>query len=449
MPTSHIIAKDTNDDAIKHRSSLGHDPPNSANDDTALLLDEDEMEMESRQPEFPPELVMEDYRQRMWRKSIGNVFWILGWYGFATCLSLYNKWMFSAQHYNFQYPLFVTSTHMLVQFTFSGLTLLSLPRLKPKRRPKGKDYLTKVLPCGVATSLDIGLSNSSLKTITLSFYTMCKSSSLAFVLLFAFLFKLERPRWSLVGIILIISLGVLLMVMDETEFVLVGFIEVMVAALLGGLRWSLTQILLERESLGMNNPIASIFFLTPVMAVVLAVTAGFVEGYDKIFLSVFFVTPSEALRTVGVILVGGCLAFMMVLAEFFLIQRTSVVTLSVCGIFKEVATIFISSLVYGDKLTPVNILGLCITLVGIALYNWLKLRRMSTEVRQKLEVTPGDLGEEIMEDEDEEERPQPRKSGVYNLVAESTLLLNDGIHLGEAEIYREGARENGESIEMR
>ncbi len=49
-----------------------------------------------------------------------------------------------------------------------------------------------VVPNGVSTGLDIGLSNSSLMLITLSFYTMCKSSTPVFLLLFAFLWGIER-----------------------------------------------------------------------------------------------------------------------------------------------------------------------------------------------------------------------------------------------------------------
>lgn len=36
---------------------------------------------------------------------------------------------------------------------------------------------TKVAPCGLATGLDIGLSNLSLKTITLSFYSRSRRLS--------------------------------------------------------------------------------------------------------------------------------------------------------------------------------------------------------------------------------------------------------------------------------
>ena len=88
---------------------------------------------------------------------------------------------------------------------------------------------------------------------------MCKSSSLAFVLLFAFLFKLEVPSWRLAGIIFIITSGVVLMVSTETEYNYVGMVQVLVASMLGGLRWSLTQILLDKESMGMSNPIATLY----------------------------------------------------------------------------------------------------------------------------------------------------------------------------------------------
>merc|ERR1712093_47220 len=130
--------------------------------------------------------------------------------------------MFSPEHYGFGFPLFVTSCHMLVQFILCSLVLTIFPSLRPAHRPNPRDYTTKAVPCGLATGLDIGLSNLSLKTITLSFYTMCKSSTLGFVLLFAFLFKLERPTWPLVGIIAVITAGVIMMVSSETQFRVAG-----------------------------------------------------------------------------------------------------------------------------------------------------------------------------------------------------------------------------------
>lgn len=93
-------------------------------------------------------------------------------YLFATLLSLYNKWMFSPEFYGFQYPLFVTQTHFIVQFFLAFAMRSFWPALyKPKESPSRKDYVGKVVPTAMATGLDIGLSNLSLKTITLTLYS--------------------------------------------------------------------------------------------------------------------------------------------------------------------------------------------------------------------------------------------------------------------------------------
>ncbi|GAA5989924.1 hypothetical protein JCM11641_002812 [Rhodosporidiobolus odoratus] len=317
-------------------------------------------------------------RALWWRSAAVNVLFILAWYTFSTLISVYNKWMFSEDHYNFPYPLFVTSVHMLVQWTLAALTLSVFRHLRPTTRPSARDYGTKVAPCGMATGLDIGLSNLSLRTITLSFYTMCKSSSLAFVLIFAFLFRLEIPSWRLVGIILIITSGVVLMVSTETQFHFIGMVEVLTASALGGLRWSLTQLLLEKESMGMANPIATLFWLAPVMGITLATCSIVVDGWGNVFgQEQFFGTLGRTAQTLGAIIFPGFLAFAMNVTEFGLIQRTSVVTLSVAGIFKEVAVIFLSTVVFHDELTPINISGLVVTIFGIALYNYLKYRQFT------------------------------------------------------------------------
>lgn len=187
----------------------------------------------------------------------------------------------------------------------------------------------------MATSLDIGLSNLSLKTITLSFYSecaakiwtcaislypffvaMCKSSSLIFVLLFAFLFKLEKFSWRLVAVIFLIFSGVLLMVATETHFVLEGLILVLSASSLGGLRWSLTQLLLKNKKMGMDTPAATIYWLAPVMGVTLAVVSLFIDSWSTIFRSKFFDGPGNILSTIFFLVAPGVLAFLMVMSEF-------------------------------------------------------------------------------------------------------------------------------------
>jgi solute carrier family 35, member C2 len=97
--------------------------------------------------------------------------------------------MFDTNRLNFPFPMFTTAIHMLVQFTLATLVLYFIPSLRPQnghRSDLGQSrheaepekplmtklfYITRIGPCGAATGLDIGLGNTSLKFITLTFYS--------------------------------------------------------------------------------------------------------------------------------------------------------------------------------------------------------------------------------------------------------------------------------------
>lgn len=145
---------------------------------------------------------------------------------------------------------------------------------------------------------------------------MCKSSNLAFVLLFAFLFKLEKMRWSLIGIITLITVGVIMMVAAETQFVLTGAVQVLTASAMGGLRWALTQMLLHKEQMGMNNPIATIFWLSPLMGLFMILSSMVLEDWFALAGSAFFKDAATTIKTLFLMIAPGIIAFMMNLSEF-------------------------------------------------------------------------------------------------------------------------------------
>ena len=208
---------------------------------------------------------------------------------------------------------------------------------------------------------------------------MCKSSSLAFVLLFAFLFRLETPSIVLILIITTMTIGVVLMVAGETAFNGLGFVLVISAAFFSGFRWALTQILLLRNP-ATSNPFSSIFFLAPVMFISLLAIAIPVEKPGALLEGLSHLASERGnFATFLILLFPGIIAFLMTSSEFALLQRTSVVTLSICGIFKEVVTITAANVIFGDKLTPINVSGLLITIVSIAAYNYIKIKKMRAD----------------------------------------------------------------------
>ncbi|KAF9564763.1 triose phosphate transporter, partial [Agrocybe pediades] len=342
---------------------------------------------------------VEEKKRLWWRNAVINTLFMLSWYVFlfATLLSVYNKWMFAPDRLGFPAPLFVTTIHMFIQFGMAATIRAVWPKtFKSPYSPSRADYGKKAVPTAVATGMDIGLSNLSLKTITLSFYTMCKSSSLIFVLLFAFLFRLEAFSWRLIAVITLIFAGVVLMVATEATFVLEGLILVLSASALGGLRWSLTQVLLKSKKIGFDNPASTIFWLAPSMGITLGIASAAIENWPSIFRSHFF---DGGLKTVGTMLflaAPGIIAFCMVLSEFYIIQRAGVVPMSIAGIGKEVSTIIISSWFFGDKLTLLNAVGVAITVCGIGLFTHHKYRK-SIESTVPLDAH----GNPILDEDDE------------------------------------------------
>jgi solute carrier family 35 protein C2 len=145
---------------------------------------------------------------------------------------------------------------------------------------------------------------------------MCKSSSLIFVLTFAFMFRLEVFSWRLVGVIAFICAGVLLMVATETHFVLSGFVLVISASALGGLRWSLTQLLMRDSRLGIDSPATTIFWLSPVMGLTIGVISLALDSWSSLIGSPFFDGFGTSMRTVGLLILPGALAFAMVMSEY-------------------------------------------------------------------------------------------------------------------------------------
>lgn len=104
--------------------------------------------------------------------------------------------MFSPGNLDFHYPLFTTSLHMVVQFILASLVLLFIPRFRPRpgaANPHDEDshknapptdpaenkkplmtpwfYFSRIATTASVTGLDIGLGNTSLKFVSLTFFS--------------------------------------------------------------------------------------------------------------------------------------------------------------------------------------------------------------------------------------------------------------------------------------
>ncbi|KAF9350567.1 Triose-phosphate Transporter [Mortierella sp. AD094] len=345
-----------------------------------------------------PQILMP--KKRVAQNVVSNLSYIAAWYFFSTALSIYNKNLMGKDNWNFNLPLFVSSIHAGLHFVITACLMHFFPEsYDATRSGKGgritmHSYVTQVIPCATAAALEICMANASLMYITLSFYTMIKSSTPIWVLIFAFFFRLEKPRWSLILIIGVIVIGVVLTVAGEAQFDMTGFVLVLLAAVMSGLRWSLTQMLLQKDQLGMDNPVATLYYISPIMFVIMSVLSLVIEDpFVQFASSEFFQDFNTGLLTMMMAGGGGFLAFAMTVAEFKLIKNTGTVTLSVAGISKEIVVISLSMVIFGDRLTFVNLLGLLVSIGGIMAYNYDKIKKLQHNTHGSGDYEPlGPLG---------------------------------------------------------
>jgi len=312
---------------------------------------------------------------------------MLGWFIFSSALSLYNKYVFGKKYMAFPCPLLMTSLHFLVQFIVSyGLSKafpLTLGGDQVDAMPWNV-YNYVGIPCGFITSFDVGLSNLSLVRITLTFYTMVKSSSPIFVVISAYIFGIEKLTPILIITVIIISAGELLTVLGEVEFDLGGFVLVLSAAILSGMRWTVVQLQLQSLEPKLKSTIATMRILSPFMFGSMIFLSFAIERPWTKFAMVasgdtldsdnsdsdvlFFKGSMDVFKTLGIGFGGALLALCMIICEFYLIMKSSAVILMIGGVVKELTTIIAGVTILGDEMNVVNSLGVVVVFSGVMTY---------------------------------------------------------------------------------
>ncbi|KAK3610411.1 hypothetical protein CHS0354_008701 [Potamilus streckersoni] len=297
---------------------------------------------------------------------------VIFYYFFSIGLTFYNQRFI----HHFKFPLSLTICHLVVKFILVGFcrSLIEWKTKMPRVMLSWGTNLKRIAPTGFASAFDIGLSNWSFEFITVSLYTMSKSTAVIFILLFALILKIEKWRWSLIIVVIFIAAGLFMFTYHSTQFDLTGFLMVMSASLLSGLRWTLAQMVTQKNELGLHNPIDMMYHIQPWMIIGLLPLSAIFEGLDLATSGHFFAFSElhVLMENLGLVLIGAFLAFMLEFSEFLLVSQTSSLTLSISGIFKELCTLLLAVFINGDKMSLVNSAGLVVCLFGIAVHVILK-----------------------------------------------------------------------------
>ncbi|XP_028035450.1 solute carrier family 35 member C2 [Bombyx mandarina] len=296
------------------------------------------------------------------QKGLLSLGLILLYFSLSIGLTFYQRWLLR----DFKYPLTVVMYHLVVKWLLSVLVrfvLYCITKTPQLVLPLGT-CIRSVAPTGLSSGIDVGFSNWGLELVTISLYTMTKSTTIIFILGFAIILGLEKKSWSLVGIVLMIAAGLIMFTYKATQFNIEGFSFLLLASFAAGLRWTFAQLLMQKAKLGLHNPVDMVFHVQPWMFLALIPFTAIFEGLDCIMFLLGL--PDELLLpTVLKVTVGATIAFAMEISEFLVVTYTSSLTLSIAGIFKEMCILVLAVKVSGDQLSLINVVGLAVCLLGI------------------------------------------------------------------------------------
>ena len=269
------------------------------------------------------------------------------WYSISISFTLFNKYFSTIWFGGFHFIIFTTFVHMTIKLLLSQLWgCLTQVLLTPI---PWKLFGLLVIPIGITTALDIMLSNLSLQTITVTNYTLLKSSVLIWTFFWAVVIGANTFSWRTLLSILVISLGLTLAVLQPTRIEVLGTLLVLGASAAAGMRWALLQLLILKDPLS-RNLFGSIYRFSPASVLTVLPLAVFFD-LEPLSESIFVQDGHLFLLAMGLMIVSGVLAFGLIVVEVKLVQLTDSVTLSVLGQAKELVQITLAGLVFGDALS--------------------------------------------------------------------------------------------------
>lgn len=326
---------------------------------------------------------------------------VLFWYITSVSITFVNKYLFGPASLNFNYQLFVTFCHCgftsaLLRVGFSTLSFFpNAPRVTCTT------YCKFVVPIAFFTAIDIALCNESYSMVGVSTMTVIKSSTVVFTYLFSICFGLERFRWTLLGLVILIVGSVGLSVNGMTVDDWLGVVFLCVSVLAAALRWVIIHRQLQREKLEalqlmlLTQPLTAVFLALPACAIdVGRLTRYISEDFDgpTLFAAVLLVTMSVFL------------AFALIFSEFHLVALTSSVSLCVAGVGKEVLTILCAIVTLYEVVTWRTWIGISLSILGILLYSWVR----HAEIITHADVDPIPKRKSLISDYSEENLEEGR-----------------------------------------
>ena len=349
----------------------------------------------------------------------------------SISFTIYNKWIMQLWEGGFDYPITMTTLHMAMKVLMSRLWIAARAGSgAPVPRIDWTKTLKVVIPIGVLTAVDIMCSNLSISLIPLSLYTALKTTVPVFTFMTAILLGLEKFDWKTFLAISCVVGGLSVAVQFRVDGSMLGVVLVLGASLAGGLRWVLTQVLLDVDPAS-NDVMIAIYRFSPASVVFLLPLAAYFE-WGRLYRSKFAM-EDLAVEALGFSASGGVISIALIAFEIYLLRATTAVSLGIMGQFKEVLQILMGVVIYREHMSIQTAVGLLVSVVAANFYRLLKQGSFDQVSRGQAHVQMAMRKNKHDHDRDHHLQPQdPYRT--YNPVSTGGLGMDGSNHDSDSEV---------------
>lgn len=288
--------------------------------------------------------------------------YMLGYFLANLLLTLHTKWLLSVT--NFKFPWILSGLHIAI----SGLgAWITLKVGKYEFMQLSWSLLIKLGLFSTLYSINIAMSNVSMKYVSLALHQVTRSATPLITLILEFIILGKRVNGWLVGSLVPVVAGIVLTVLGEMnglEYSTLGLILTVLGVFLSSLKGVMANFLLIGGF--KMHPLELIVLIAPLASLQCVLTSVF-TGESTAIYKEYSGFGFDWILVAG-LLANATLAFFLNWISFAVNKETSALAMTVAGNVKQAVSIALAMIIFNTPLTVLNGIGIGITLFGGAWY---------------------------------------------------------------------------------
>ncbi|KAH9471524.1 hypothetical protein Pst134EA_005419 [Puccinia striiformis f. sp. tritici] len=306
------------------------------------------------------------------RRCDSTTAWLIYYFAFNLGLTIFNKRVLIS----FPFPWTLTAIHTLAGTIGTQLAhangIFTAARLS-------RNHSIILIAFSILYTVNIAVSNLSLHLVTVPFHQVVRATTPLFTIILSIIYFNKKYPIETYFSLLIVVTGVGLSTYGDYGWTLTGLLLTLLGTILASFKTIVTNlILVGRLRL---NPLDLLMRMSPLAFVQCLIYAYLTGEIHRV--KIFAVDHLDS-EKVAALIVNGIIAFGLNVVSFTANKKTSALTMTVAANVKQVLTILSAIMIFKLVITPMNLIGILITLIGGGYYAKIELDRKHVHKDQDL-----------------------------------------------------------------